>query len=181
MPQSVLRPPWPLALLAAAMLSAAAPAAAQDARALAQADRAAQTVEREVNEALARRMLSAEAREFANCPPLGSRHERFRDRSGVTRLYRTEQGSDDSSVATRQYYDREGRLRLVLIEAGAVNGTQLRDRIVFDAAGQRMRETRRRIAGPGYTFSTRWPDSWLVPAPDRSFLSSDPCGIAPQR
>lgn len=173
-------PRWLLAPLAAALF-AASPAIAQDTRAIAQADRTARIVEREVNEALARRALEAEAREFADCPPLGSRHERFRDRAGVTRLYRTEQGSDDSHVATRQYYDREGRLRLVLIEAGAVNGTDLRDRIVFDEAGRRVRETRRRIAGPGYTFPARWPDDWMVPAPDRSFASADPCGIAPPR
>lgn len=164
----------PAALLLA--LGLVAPAAAQDAAAVARADRAAVAAEREVTAALAQRSLTSEEREFAACPPLGVHHERWRDAGGVTRLYRTDQGSDDSRVTTAQYYDGAGRLRLVIVEAAAVNGTALRDRIVIDDAGRRVRESRRRISGPGYTFPARWPDDLLVRTPDRSFASNDPCG-----
>ncbi len=166
----------PACLLVMLALLVAAPALAEqaaDPRTVREAERTAQQIEREVAQA----RLTRERRAFADCPPLGIVHERFRDASGITRRYVVDGGSDDSRVKFTHYYDRLGRLRLIVVEAGAVNGTQIRDRIVFALDGSRLSETRRRVAGPGYAWQTPWSDTLVVRNPDQVFAAQTRCGV----
>jgi hypothetical protein len=169
----LIAPAWLLALLAFLCAAPALAEQALDPRTVREAERTAQQIERE----LAQAPLTRERRAFAHCPPLGLVHERWRDASGITRRYVVDGGSDDSRVKFTHYYDRLGRLRLIVVEAGAVNGTQIRDRIVFALDGSRLSETRRRLAGPGYAWQTPWPDTFVVRNPDRAFAAQTPCGL----
>jgi hypothetical protein len=160
---------------AAALLLAAAGARAEDApdpRTRNEALRTAQQVEREVGQA----QLVRERRSFPACPPNGSTHERWRDADGITRRYAVEGGSGDSHVKLTHLYDRLGRLRLVIIEAAAVNGTRESVRLVYALDGSRLAETRRRVAGPGYAWPSPWPENAIVRNPDQAFASESRCG-----
>ena len=51
-------------------------------------------------------------------------------------------GSDDSAVTYSYYYDKDGKLRFVYIQGGAVNGTHIQHRIYFEANGTKIWKSR---------------------------------------
>src|SRR5262249_49240598 len=95
---------------------------APDPRTRYEAARVAQQVERGVGEA----QLPRERRTFAACTPHPSVHERFRDAEGTTRRYDVDWRGSDARVFQKitHYYDRLGRLRLVVADVGAANGVR---------------------------------------------------------
>lgn len=133
----------------------------------------------DVQKRLAAGELIETVREFGNCNPLPIAHTRHVDARGVIRHYLVDAGSEDSAYRIHHYYDAEGRLRFVFIDAGAVNGTLIEYRIYLDAAGRRLWEDRRLLEGPGYTFPSPWPEDMLVRRPDRAFASEQRCGETP--
>ena len=99
------------------------------------------------------------------CAPYGlqSSCTLARDRAGVVRLFTREGGGEDSAIQEAYYYDDAGRLRFAYVHLGAVNGTEEERRLYFSPQGQRVRELRRRLRGPGYTFPVPWPQHYEVP------------------
>jgi hypothetical protein len=90
---------------------------------------------------------------------------------GTVRLYRVEGGSDDSVQTRSYYYDSQGELRFLLVQAGAVNGTSLEVRRYWDAAGTKLWEEHKLLQGPGYPFG-------VIPAillPKLAFEAPYPC------
>jgi hypothetical protein len=100
----------------------------------------------------------------------------YLDANGVIRSYHFGGGSEDSAVSRALYYDRNGRLRFVLIKAGAVNGTRLEHRIYLSKDGKRLWEKQTLLEGPGYTFPKHtWPEEDLVRNPKLAFDQKTPC------
>lgn len=95
----------------------------------------------------------------------------FISSQGHARKYVVAGGSGDSSVTRTLYYDAEGRLRFVFVEAGAVNGSALEHRVYFNEKGERIWETHEYTEGPGYTFPHEWPDEDLPRDPVAAFRS----------
>ena len=91
--------------------------------------------------------LSPQVRETEFC-----KRTLYSDSQGVVWLYRVEGGSDDSVQTRSYYYDPQGKLRFLLVQAGAVNGTSLEVRRYWDAAGKKLWEEHRLLKGPGYPF-----------------------------
>ena len=97
------------------------------------------------------------------------------DKKGRAKILITSMGSEDSMVTLEQYYDRN-RLRFVLLQGGAVNGTAIEQRIWFDHRGRRLLEKRTHLEGPGYTFPYEWPSALLVlKNPKQAFLRAQKC------
>jgi hypothetical protein len=166
-------------LLGTAAFAALAPARAEDApdpRTRYEAARVAQQVEREVGQA----QLTRERHSFATCQPNPAIHDRFHDSDGVTRRYDIEWHGSDGRVFDRlqHYYDRLGRLRLLVADVGAISGAREQVRIVFALDGSRLSETRRHVAGTGAAGPTPWPDSLVVRNPEHVFAQQDGCGLA---
>jgi hypothetical protein len=93
--------------------------------------------------------------------------------TGTVRSYYFSGGSEDSAAWRALYYDRDGRLRFVLIEAGAVNGTRLEHRIYLSKYGKRLWEVQTMLEGPGYTFpSHRWWEKDLVRNPSHKCFAA---------
>ena len=88
-----------------------------------------------------------------------------KDARGVVRWFEREGGSSDSAITERSYYDAQGQLRFVFVRMGAVNDTVDELRIYFNPQGQRVRATRKRLSGPGYTFPSEWPQQYDVRVP----------------
>jgi len=165
------------ALLALLLGTAAFAEDAPDPRTRNEAARVAQQIEREVGQA----QLTRERRTFATCLPQPSVHERFRDAQGVTRRYDVDWHGNDARVFQRlgHYYDRLGRLRLLIADVGAISGTREQVRIVFALDGSRLSDTRRRVAGTGTAAPSPWPDDLVVRNPEHVFAAETPrCGLA---
>ena len=88
-----------------------------------------------------------------------------KDTRDVVRWFEREGGSSDSAITERSYYDTQGQLRFVFVRMGAVNNTVDELRIYFNPKGQRVRATRKRVSGPGYTFPSEWPKQYEVRVP----------------
>lgn len=88
------------------------------------------------------------------------------------RLYLQSGGSDDSAVSLEHTYDAKGRLRFVLVKAGAVNNTQIEYRYYIDAAGKVI-WTDKRSSGPGYPFPNF--AVAFVFKPQQSLKAKNPC------
>jgi hypothetical protein len=166
-----------IAALLSLMLGTAAFAEdAPDPRTRNEAARVAQQIEREVGQA----QLTRERRTFATCTPQPSAHERYRDTQGVTRRYDVDWRGNDGRVFQKivHYYDRLGRLRLVVADVGAISGAREQVRIVFALDGSRLSETRRHVAGTGAAAPTPWPDDLVARNPERVFTAETPrCGL----
>jgi hypothetical protein len=92
------------------------------------------------------------------------------------RYYEKQGGSDDSALKLQHYYDEAGRLRFVLITGGAVNGSELEQRIYFDEQGKRIWEEHKYTKGPGYTFPEIWPAEQLqLHDAAAAFAAKSPC------
>lgn len=132
---------------------------------------------KDVREGIDKKRLKMEWAKYKYCER-GEDTERtiYRDAKGA-RYYFNSGGSDDSSVSRNFYYDRKGMLRFAFIIGGAVNGTVMEYRIYFDAAGKRIWENRKRVAGPGYTFPKTWPEDDMIRQPDKALYSDHPCPV----
>jgi hypothetical protein len=105
-----------------------------------------------VNALIAQKKLILEAKTFGYCPSWDLERKQYINANGVVRRYVKAGGSDDSAVTLDHTYDALGRLRFVLVKAGAVNDTQLEQRWYFDVTGKSL-WVDRRMTGHGYTFS----------------------------
>jgi hypothetical protein len=135
----------------------------------------------EIRQAQAAGRLHKLERQWAadNCeaqPYEDSERVLYLDANGVIRSYHFSGGSEDSAASRALYYDRDGRLRFVLIKAGAVNGTSLEHRIYLSKDGKRLWEKHTRLKGPGYTFpSSEWPEQDLIWNPRLAFDEKSRC------
>src|SRR5262245_34795364 len=94
----------------------------------------------------------------------------YLDAKGAVRSYHFSGGSEDSAASRALYYDRDGRLRFVLIKAGAANGTSIEHRIYVSKDGKRLWEKHTFLQGPGYTFPSReWFEEDLTWNPKLAF------------
>ena len=96
----------------------------------------------------------------------------WRDGRGVIRKYTTEGGGEDSALSVSQFYGPEGRLSFALVQAGAVNGTQVEARLYYPA-GNLLRQDERTVHGPGYPFGPLIRN--VVQFPDVAFDAPRPC------
>jgi hypothetical protein len=139
--------------------------------------RAVRAVVQSVKTGMAKKSLTTRRRAFEYCEP-GADTSRVlaTDSGGRARFYQTEGGSEDSSLKFEHYYDEGGRLRFVFITGGAVNGSQLEQRIYFDEAGKRIWEEHTYKKGPGYTWPEVWPEDELqLTDAAAKFSSASPC------
>jgi hypothetical protein len=130
-----------------------------------------------VDAGVTRKTLKVSVRKFEYCEPYEDTvRKQAVDAQRLVRMYEKQGGSDDSSLTTKHFYDEAGRLRFVFITGGAVNGSQLEQRIYFDEAGQRIWEEHKYVKGPGYTFPEVWPDDQLqLQDPAGAFAAKSPC------
>ncbi len=124
-----------------------------------------------VNGLIAAKKLKLEKKSFGYCPNWDLDRSKYSSASGVVRRYIKSGGSDDSAVTFEHTYDALGRLRFVLVTAGAVNDTHLEERMYFDISGKTL-WTDRRMTGPGYPFYFL-PE--LVRDPKKAFAAAPPC------
>ena len=127
-----------------------------------------------VNALIAQKKLRLEVKTFPYCPSWDLERKRYSSADGVVRRYVKAGGSDDSAVTFEHTYDALGRLRFVLVTAGAVNDTQLEQRWYFDASGKQL-WVDRRMTGPGYTFSDADFLREMVRNPRKAFVTAPPC------
>ncbi len=132
------------------------------------------TVYAAVNKLAVSKKLKLEQQKFGYCPSWDLERSKFTDANGVVRRYIKAGGSEDSVVTFEHTYDVRGRLRFVLVKAGAVNDTQLELRFYFDAAGKRVWLDRRQT-GPGYTFFDADFVREMVWQPKKAFVAAPPC------
>ena len=123
---------------------------------------------------IAQKKLSFEQKIYGYCPTWDLERKKYTAANGVVRRYVKAGGSEDSAVTLEHTYDALGRLRFVLIKAGAVNGTQLEQRWYFGASGQRLWLDRRQT-GVGYTFSDTDFLREMVWNPKKAFTATPPC------
>ncbi len=126
-----------------------------------------------VNKLVASKKLKLETQNFGYCPSWDLERSKF-TADGVVRRYIKAGGSEDSAVTLEHTYDVRGRLRFVLVKAGAVNDTHLELRFYFDAAGRRVWLDRRQT-GPGYTFADADFVREMVWQPKKAFVAAPPC------
>ena len=127
-----------------------------------------------VNALAAKKLLKLERQNFEYCPSWDLERSKFTAANGVVRRYIKAGGSEDSAVTFEHTYDAQGRLRFVLVTAGAVNDTHLELRCYFDAAGRRVWLDRRQT-GPGYTFADADFVREMVWQPKKAFVVASPC------
>jgi hypothetical protein len=117
--------------------------------------------------------LKKKARGFEDCRGDYSYKAVFTNAAKVIRIYIRAGGSDDSACAEWYFYDGKGRLRLAIIQAGAVNGASEEVRLYVDALGG-IFKTEKDQKGPGYAgLATNSPELELTPAED--FNEKSPC------
>ena len=127
-----------------------------------------------VNALIAQKKLRLETKTFAYCPSWDLERKQYASANAVVRRYVKAGGSDDSAVTLDHTYDALGRLRFVLIKAGAVNDTQLELRWYFDASGKQL-WVDRRMTGPGYPLSNANFLRAMVRNPKKAFAATPPC------
>jgi hypothetical protein len=127
-----------------------------------------------VNTLVAKKLLKLEQQKFGYCPSWDLERSKFTAANGVVRRYIKAGGSEDSAVTFEHTYDARGRLRFVLVKAGAVNDTHLELRFYFDSAGKRVWLDRRQT-GPGYTFADADFVREMVWQPEKAFVAAPPC------
>lgn len=120
--------------------------------------------------------LKKKERKYEYCEPYQDTvRVLYASSEGKPRIYYYTGGSDDSAVEGEVYYDDDGHRRFAFIKAGAYNGTRLEHRFYFSKAGVKVWEMQKRLAGPGYTFPTEWPDEELAPNATQAFGALKPC------
>lgn len=96
--------------------------------------------------------LQKASKSFAYCPALDLERTLLTDARGVVRFYESSGGSDDSAATLEHTYDAWGRLRFVLVKAGAVNDTHTEYRYYLSQTGTLLWKDQR-IEGQGYPFA----------------------------
>jgi hypothetical protein len=111
------------------------------------------------------------ARSEPGCINYSGDHTRelFQDGKGRARILVIEEGSGDSMVTARHYYDDAGRLRFVFIRLGAVPDGHAEKRLYFSPDGRRIWETDQHIRGHNPWGRQVWPDEKLVRDPQVRF------------
>ncbi len=104
--------------------------------------------------------------------PYGAKKTVYPNSSGAVMKYSKSVGSEDSSVTYNFYYDNTQKLRLVKIDAGAVNGSKLEHRIYYNVSGKRISETHTYKTTETYFWPTIWPEESIVFDPLKDFSSS---------
>jgi hypothetical protein len=133
------------------------------------------TIYQEIKDAEKAGRLRKEERTFGYCRPYEDTDRALSlDADGAVRSYYRAAGSEDSAIKAYYYYDRDGALRFVLAEAGAVNDTRYEYRIYLSKTGERLWQAQRLLKGPGYTFPSELPDEWLVRHPKQAFEATPP-------
>jgi hypothetical protein len=127
-----------------------------------------------VNALVVGKKLKPESRRFEYCPSWDLRRTKYSDSRGIVRRYVKAGGSEDSAVTLEHTYDSSGRLRFVLVTAGAVNDTHEQWRFYFDATGKRLWLDRRQT-GPGYAFAEQDFVKAFVLEPRKAFVAAPPC------
>ncbi len=127
-----------------------------------------------VNTLIAKKLLKLEQKKFGYCPSWDLERSKFTAANGLVRRYIKAGGSEDSAVTFEHTYDARGRLRFVLVKAGAVNDTHLELRFYFDVTGRRVWLDRRQT-GPGYTFADADFVREMVWNPKKAFVAAAPC------
>ena len=74
-------------------------------------------------------------------------------------------GSEDSARQFYYYFDKDQRLRFLLIKAGAVNGSRLNYRAYFTKTGKKIWDDWEDIEGPGYPWGGFWRDELFINDP----------------
>ncbi|WP_424951876.1 hypothetical protein [Deinococcus sp.] len=97
----------------------------------------------------------------------------WKDGQGVIRRYTVQGGGSDSAMTVSQYYGPDGRLSFALVQAGAVNGTEIETRLYYGPAGNLLRQDERTVHGPGYPFGPVV--ERIVAFPDVAFTAPAPC------
>ncbi len=128
----------------------------------------------DVNALIAQKKLKLEQKAFGYCPSWDLERKQYSSVNGVVRRYVKAGGSEDSAVTLEHTYDASGRLRFVLVKAGAVNDTHLEQRWYFDTSGKSL-WVDRRMTGPGYTFSDADFLREMVRNPKKAFVAPPPC------
>lgn len=127
-----------------------------------------------VNALIAQKKLTVQQKTFNYCPSLDLERKQYSSANGIVRRYVKGGGSDDSSVTFEHTYDALGRLRFVLVTAGAINDTHLEQRMYFDTSGKTLWSDRR-MTGPGYPFDDAYFLRALVRDPKKAFAAAEPC------
>jgi hypothetical protein len=127
-----------------------------------------------VNTLIANKRLKLERQNFGYCPSWDTERSKFTAANGVVRRYVKAGGSEDSAVTLEHSYDARGRLRFVLVKAGAINDTHLESRFYFDVS-RKLVWVDRRQTGPGYTFFDQDFISEMVWNPKKAFVAAPPC------
>ena len=128
----------------------------------------------ETNALITAKKLKLETKKFGYCPLWDLERKKYSDMRGVVRRYVKAGGSEDSAVTLEHTYDSSGRLRFVLVTAGAVNDTHEEWRFYFSVSGQRLWVDRRQT-GPGYTFFEDDFVKEFVLEPKKAFVAASPC------
>lgn len=138
---------------------------------------AVRAIVRTVNESWEKREFKTSERNLENCEDTFTQFRRLTvDSRDVVRRYEFRYTSEDEGRTDQYYYDENGRLRFVIIEASAGNGSRLRHRIYFDDKGRRLWEEHHVTGGPGHFWPRKWPDSELHKTDAvRAFAKTDGC------
>jgi hypothetical protein len=126
---------------------------------------------------IARKELTRSAAHVDYCDDAhqgGQDRELFVDAKGRARKYSNDEGTDDHSLSTSWYYDVLGTLRFVFISGGATNGTEIENRIYFDAKGRRLWQDYRVLKGHRTGLGRDLPTSDLVRDANKEFVRRAP-------
>lgn len=126
-------------------------------------------------EAIKTKRFKVEERTDCELEGAGSESESIaRDPAGKIRKYVHEVGGEDSAYRAQAHYDERGRLRFVFATRGAVNGSSGEFRFYFGEDGKKI-WTDVKEKGPGYTWISDFPESWLVKDPEKAWKNPPPC------
>ena len=117
--------------------------------------------------------LRQQRKDFGYCPALDLERQLFSDAKNMVRLYISKGGGEDSAYTFEHTYDAQGRLRFVLVKAGAVNGSALELRFYLDTQGRILWQDTR-ATGVGYTWITDAPSHFAI-NPSTAFNAPNPC------
>jgi hypothetical protein len=101
------------------------------------------------------------------------------DPNGRALKFSNGRGTGDHDLSMDWYYDTRGALRFVFVQGGATNGTEIENRIYFDAKGRRLWQDYRVLKGHHTDLGRDVSDSDLVRDPKKEFARQvPPCDTA---
>lgn len=119
--------------------------------------RAVRAVVQEVQRSIDQRRLTRSDTTMCGGGPLEIQYTLYTDRRGVVRRLTWFGGSEDHAETNTFSYDSLGRLRFVLSEQAAVNGSNGETRVYWDLAGRVLHEDTRTTKGEGYPWAPPLP------------------------